>query len=220
MMEAIIEWLYNFCKDTAGEKNGRKFFPWSLPPFSCLFEFNALMNLIPGYNSILTITTAGQVPLLRGANTDINTALALSLISFVFVDFWGIQANRLGFLKQFFNVRTICKVGDKLFHGKLIAGFGDIGFGFLDIYRRVSGIFHSLYQYSSAFTFRLFGNMLGWRNIGTYSVSPVDVWGFGIIPIIYGFEMLIGVMQALIFAGLTLVFASMAVTSHEEEEHT
>jgi len=28
------------------------------------------------------------------------------------------------------------------------------------------------------------------------------------------------VIQALIFAGLTLVFASMAVASHGEEEHT
>ena len=27
MMEAIIEWMYNFCKDVAGESNGRQFFP-------------------------------------------------------------------------------------------------------------------------------------------------------------------------------------------------
>ena len=26
-VEAILEWIYNFCKDIAGEKNGRKFFP-------------------------------------------------------------------------------------------------------------------------------------------------------------------------------------------------
>jgi len=36
----------------------------------------------------------------------------------------------------------------------------------------------------------------------------------------YGLELLIGFIQGLIFAGLTLVFAAMAVTSHEEESHS
>ncbi len=34
----------------------------------------------------------------------------------------------------------------------------------------------------------------------------------------YGLELLVGVLQALIFGGLTLVFATMAVTPHEEAE--
>ena len=34
----------------------------------------------------------------------------------------------------------------------------------------------------------------------------------------YTLELLIGTIQALIFGGLTLVFATMAVTSHEHEE--
>jgi len=35
----------------------------------------------------------------------------------------------------------------------------------------------------------------------------------------YGLELLVGLIQAVIFAGLTVVFAAMAVASHEEEEH-
>ena len=54
MMEAIIEWIYNFCKDVAGERNGRRFFPIIATIF-LFVVFNALMNLIPGYSSILAI---------------------------------------------------------------------------------------------------------------------------------------------------------------------
>jgi F-type H+-transporting ATPase subunit a len=40
---------------------------------------------------------------------------------------------------------------------------------------------------------------------------------FGAVQFIYGFELLIGAVQALVFAGLTLVFATMASTAHEHE---
>ena len=48
----------------------------------------------------------------------------------------------------------------KLFHGKLIAGLGDIGFGFIDT---IVGFLEFLLEFIRiiAFTFRLFGNMLG-----------------------------------------------------------
>jgi F-type H+-transporting ATPase subunit a len=36
---------------------------------------------------------------------------------------------------------------------------------------------------------------------------------------VYGLELFIGFIQALVFSGLTLAFASMAVTSHDEESH-
>jgi F-type H+-transporting ATPase subunit a len=38
-----------------------------------------------------------------------------------------------------------------------------------------------------------------------------------IVPVFYGLELIIGVIQAFIFGGLTLVFATMAITPHSEE---
>jgi len=35
---------------------------------------------------------------------------------------------------------------------------------------------------------------------------------------VYGLELLVGLVQALIFAGLTLVFATVAIASHQQEE--
>jgi F-type H+-transporting ATPase subunit a len=40
------------------------------------------------------------------------------------------------------------------------------------------------------------------------------------VVVFYGLELLVGLVQALIFAGLTLVFVVVAVTPHSEEEHS
>jgi F-type H+-transporting ATPase subunit a len=57
--EFILGWIYNLCKDAAGEKNGRRFFPI----VATLFLFvlvNAWMNLIPGYGAILIRSPAAR----------------------------------------------------------------------------------------------------------------------------------------------------------------
>ena len=213
LMEFIIEWLYNFCKDTAGEKNGRRFFPLVSTIFLFIFV-NALMNLIPGYNSL----TYHGSHLLRGANTDINTAFALASISFVSFTFWGIQANKFSFFKQFFNFGKFFEGWGQVFKGKAKAGCGGIFFGLIDI---VVGFLELLSYFIRliSFTFRLFGNMLGGEILVLVFTFLLVFAGFGIIPIIYSFEIVLSVsIQALIFAGLTLVFSTMAVSSHESEE--
>jgi F-type H+-transporting ATPase subunit a len=42
---------------------------------------------------------------------------------------------------------------------------------------------------------------------------------FVVSIVFYGLELLVGFVQALIFAGLTLAFIHVAVTPHEEEAH-
>jgi F-type H+-transporting ATPase subunit a len=217
-MEAIIEWLYNFCKDVAGEKYGRKFFPLVATIFLYVMV-NAILNLIPGYGSIMAHTEEGLVPLIRGANTDINTALALAIVAFCFIEFWGFKVNKFGYLKKFFNFKRFAQGHKELFTGKVKKGLGDAAFGTIDIIVGFLEFFLEFIRLVS-FTFRLFGNMMGGEILMLVLFFLLIFAGFGAIPVIYGFEMLVGVVQALIFAGLTLVFATMAATSHEEEEHS
>ena len=66
-----------------------------------------------------------------------------------------------------------------------------------------------------SFTFRLFGNMLGGEIL---LLMMLFLMPFLLAVPFYGLELLIGTIQALIFGGLTLVFATMAVTLHEHEE--
>ena len=215
LLESALEWMLNFCIEVAGEKNGRRFFPLITTIFLFVLV-NAWMNLIPGYGSILVHTAQGHsVHLLRGANTDINFPLAVALISFVFVLYHGFRALGLGFLKVWFNFGRFFQGHKKLFTGKVKAGFGDIGMGAIDILvgflELLSYIFRNI-----SFTFRLFGNMTGGEVLILVMIFLVP-WVLA-IPF-YGLELLVGTIQALVFAGLTLVFATVAATPHEGEEH-
>jgi F-type H+-transporting ATPase subunit a len=40
-----------------------------------------------------------------------------------------------------------------------------------------------------------------------------------LVPVLYGLELLIGFIQAIIFGGLTLIFLTVAVQPHGEEAH-
>ncbi|MDE2766286.1 MAG: F0F1 ATP synthase subunit A, partial [Chloroflexota bacterium] len=70
-----------------------------------------------------------------------------------------------------------------------------------------------------SFTFRLFGNMLA-GEIVLFMVTFLVIF---LAPIAFYFlEILVGGVQALIFTGLSLVFAVMAVAphaAHDEEHH-
>jgi len=66
-----------------------------------------------------------------------------------------------------------------------------------------------------SFTFRLFGNMTAGEILLLIAAFLIP-WIFA-LPF-YGLELLVGFVQALIFGGLTLVFLTIAVTHHGEEE--
>ncbi|MBN2076160.1 MAG: F0F1 ATP synthase subunit A [Dehalococcoidales bacterium] len=215
LLESALEWMLNFCIEVAGEKNGRRFFPLVTTIFLFVL-MNAWMNLIPGYGSILLHTGHGHsVHLLRGANTDINFPLAVALISFVFVFYHGFRALGPGFLKVFFNFGRFFQGHKKLFTGKVKAGFGDIGMGAIDIFVGLLELISYIFRIVS-FTFRLFGNMTGGEVLILVMIFLIP-WILA-IPF-YGLELLVGTIQALVFAGLTLVFATVAITPHESEEH-
>ena len=213
IMEEVINWMYNFCKDVAGEKNGRRFFPFVTTIFLFVL-INALMNLVPGFGSI----TYNGAPLIRGANTDINTALALAIMAFVFIEFWGFKNNKFGYLKKFFNFSRGLKGWGQVFTGKIGKGIGNIAMGAIDTFVGFLEFFSELIRIVS-FTFRLFGNMTGGEILILILFFLLGFAGFGAIQVGYLFEILVGVVQALIFSGLTLVFATMAAETHEGE-HT
>ena len=171
---------------------------------------------MPGFGSILISGTEGESAyLLRGANTDINLPLALALISFVFVEYMGISSHGgLGYMKKFIRMGQLSRGIGKLFRGKLRAGFSGLFMGAIDIF---AGALEGLSEFVRilSFTFRLFGNMTG-GEILILTMIFLAPWVVA-LPF-YGLELLVGLVQALIFGALTLVFATIAVTPHESEE--
>ena len=218
LLESALEWMLNFCMDVAGEKNGRRFFP----VITTIFLFvimNSWLSLLPGFGSITrTVVEQGKehvLPLLRGANTDINFTLALALISFVFVEYLGIrQGGGLRYFTKFINVRQFGGGIGQLVRGKLRNGVVGMFMGAIDIFVGVLEGLGELVRIVS-FTFRLFGNMLGGEIL---ILMMLFLMPFVLAVPFYGLEILVGLVQALIFGGLTLVFATMAVTLHEHEE--
>ncbi|MFH1003557.1 MAG: FoF1 ATP synthase subunit a [Chloroflexota bacterium] len=209
--EALLGWLYNFCQRVAGEENGRRFFPVVATIF-LFVAFNAWLSLIPGFGSVVAITGEGPVHLLRGANTDINMPLALALISFVFVEYFGLRSIGLRYLGKFLNFGQLFQGIGHLTRGKLRAGFGSLVIGAIDVFVGLLEALSELVRIIS-FTFRLFGNMTAGEVLLLIAAFLVP-WLFA-IPF-YGLELLVGFVQALIFAGLTLVFLTLAAVAHGE----
>jgi len=208
--EFILGWIYDFCASVAGEKNGRKFFSVICTIFLFVM-FNAWLSLIPGFGSI---EFKGH-ELFRGSNTDLNTPLAIALVSFVFVEYYGLKTLGIKYLRKFANLGGFFGSIGQVFKGKLKKGLTGLFSGFIDIFVGVLETLSELIRIVS-FTFRLFGNMTAGEiliMVAAFLVPMAIGW------MVYGLELFIGFIQALVFSGLTLAFVSMAVTSHEEEAH-
>jgi len=208
--EAGVGWVYNFCQNVAGEKNGRKFFPLVATIF-LFVAFNSWLSLLPGFGSIEILNAEGHhVHLLRGANTDVNVPLALALVSFVFVEFFGLRTLGMRYVGKFINLGPFLRSLGAIFKGKL--RLNDLFIGAIGI---VVGLLEALSEFIRivSFTFRLFGNMTAGEILLLIAAFLIP-WVFA-IPF-YGLELLVGFVQALIFAGLTLVFLTVAVSHHGE----
>ena len=132
------------------------------------------------------------VPFLRGASTDLNTTLAIALVAMTTVQIWGFMTLGFrGYGKRFLDFR---------------GGPFKLFVGILEIFGEIARVV--------SFTFRLFGNMFAGEVllIAMGFLLPL----IGLIPFL-GLELFVGLIQAFIFAMLTLVFGAIAVTPHGEE---
>jgi F-type H+-transporting ATPase subunit a len=216
LAEMAVEALLSFVKSAAGEKHARLLFPAVATIFIYVIT-NAYLALLPFFG---TIGVAGQegefVPLFRSANTDINVPLSIAVMSFIFVEFWGMKSlGAFRYLGEFFNVGQLGRGVKELFTGKIRPAITNIAFGFINLFVGLLEVFSHLIRIVS-FTFRLFGNMTAGEILLLISAFLIPF--IFTIPF-YGLELLIGFIQALIFAGLTLVFGIIAVAPmHEERE--
>ena len=190
VFEHAVEGVYDYVAETLESREmARQYFPLIVTIFRFIWLAN-LMEFIPGIGSILY---HGE-PLLRSVNTDLNTPLALALISFFVIEITGIVA--IGIVKyggKFFN-----------FHSPIDFVVGIIEF-IGELVRVVS------------LSFRLFGNILA----GEVVLAVATYFAPYLLPVpLMMFEIFIGTLQAAIFALLTLFFIKLAITEpHGAEAH-
>ena len=190
--EFILESFYNFAESIAKEKT-KVIFPLTMTIFIFIL-FNNWAGLIPGVGSIgFWEELHGEkvlIPFFRSGSADLNTTLALALISVISIQYYGIK--ELGLFKY----------GSKFINFKSPV---DFFVGILEIISEFSKII--------SFAFRLFGNVFAGEVLLTILAFLIPV--LVTVPFL-GLELFIGFVQALVFAVLTLVFINMAMVSHEQ----
>jgi F-type H+-transporting ATPase subunit a len=212
LAETIVEGLLNFVESIAGKKHTRMLFPGVATIFIYVIS-NAYLALLPFFGTIGIRHEHEFLAIFRAANTDVNVPLSIALMSFFLVESWGMRAIGVShYISEFINVRQLGQGLKELFTGKIKTGPMNIVFGFITLFVGVLEIFSHLTRMLS-FTFRLFGNMTAGEILILVSCFLIPL--VFTIPF-YGLELLIGMIQALIFSGLTLVFGTIAISPHEE----
>ena len=185
-VEAVVEYLYSTTEEVAGSR-APIIFPW-VAIFFIYIALSNLMGLLPGFGTIGFHRAERFVPLLRVSTSDLNVTLALAIVSVFATHTLAIRTTGLGsYLKRFFALNPLL-----LFVGLL-------------------EIVSELTKFLS-FSFRLYGNIsAGEAVLGTMA----NIFAF-VVPIPFlVLEVLVGVIQALIFALLTLAFMTILTEKHE-----
>ena len=207
-LEWLVEGLYNFMVGIIGPHLAKRTF-WF---FASIFLFILSANwvgLVPGVGAIGWghRSDHGFVidqPLFRGANADVNMTLAMALVFFVAWIVWAIrEVGPMGFLKELFAPK-----GESTGVLRVLMVVVFFAAGCLEV---VSILFRPI-----SLSFRLYGNIFAGENL-LEAMSKL-VPGFGwLVPIpFYFLELVMGLVQALVFMLLTAVF-TMLICQHESE---
>jgi F-type H+-transporting ATPase subunit a len=210
--EWIVESLYTFLEGIIGHDLVKRTFWFFATIFIMILACN-WFGLIPGVGSIgWGVPDNGALhhisrPIFRGANADLNMTLAMSMVFFACWVIWALQANGPGgFLLHIFGPK-----GDTTGALKVLMIAVFVLVGVLEV---VSILFRPV-----SLSFRLFGNIFAGENMLEAMATLVPAFGW-LIPIpFYFMELLVGMVQALVFMLLTAVFTLLICQHDEEHEH-
>jgi F-type H+-transporting ATPase subunit a len=189
LFQWVFEGLTNQIRDIIPDpKLARKITPLAISIFFFVL-FNYWMSVIPGVGSI---TFHGH-PLFRAMTADLNFTLGLALVTVVVVQAYAI---------------------------KYLGVFGSAGRYVKNPFKNPIGAFEGLLELIGEFSrglalaLRLFGNAFAGEVLLIIVGILTGYLAAVALPVFMGFELFIGFIQAYVFFVLTLIFTSLAVTSH------
>jgi F-type H+-transporting ATPase subunit a len=229
-IEAILEVINNLTESTAG-KWTKRIFPFfatitllvlvvnwmelipgvdSIGRLEHAEHGNPIEEVIPGSNvyTVLSERDAGAeagheggynlIPYVRVASTDLNFTVALALISVLMTQVMGVRALGASYFKKFINVGGI---------------FSRPAFGLLDFFVGILELVSEISKLLS-FSFRLFGNIFAGSVLLFVIGSLIPVF---VQSMFLGLEFFVGLIQAVVFGMLTMVFMAQATQGHGED---
>jgi F-type H+-transporting ATPase subunit a len=189
IFEFVYEFLSDFGLGIAGAA-GRPYIPIFIGAF-LLVLFDNWIGLVP---------PVGKVDFLRAPSSDVNITIGMALVSFLIFHIEGLRHLGVGgYLGKFFPVYEFRN---------------GIGAGIIAMF---VGLIELMLEFVKPVTLsmRLFGNIYG----GEVALGVITSLTIFILPIaLIGLELMLNAIQALIFSVLTLIFITLAVESHHEEE--
>lgn len=187
--EMMIGGVYDYVHEVLGEKKyADKYFPVIMTIFIFILGINWI-GLVPGVGAFGTYHDGHLTPWLYPGSTDLNITLGLTLVSFFTIEIAGILA-----------------IGTWKYAGKFINLKSPLGFaiGLIELISELARLV--------SFSFRLFGNVFAGKTLLLVTMFFVPY----ILPMpIYAYEIFVGLIQAAVFAILTLFFIKLAL----EEPH-
>lgn len=224
LVEYVIEFLYNQLEEIVGKKIAPNLFPL-LATFFLFILVSNWFGLLPGVGTIgigektgpLTLDAAGHfTPILRPATADLNMTLGMAAV-FMLVWTWITirEVGVWGFLKHTF--------GPKGGLTGLMGMFMALIFFFVGIIELISIAFRPV-----SLSLRLLGNIYAGETLlhtmGTLGKTfGLPAWADYVSQILfplpfYFLEILVGLIQAIVFTLLCAVYVQLS-TAHDEEEH-
>jgi len=240
VVEGLIEGLDNLVKDAAPRRWAETFFPIVATIFLYLVVVNMFSLLTPflgaigpahshykgadpeatGFAGIPSVWLIGGefddlqplhpdephdghadhvviVPFLRAPSSDLNLTLALALITVILTQWFGLRAHGARYLSNFLPLGGLRRKGFATWAIELFVGVLE---GISELARIVS------------FSFRLFGNVFAGEVVLIVISSLVPL---GLLVVFFGLEIFVGLIQAIVFFLLALVFFSVAAGEHE-----
>ena len=203
--EFILETLFEYFDQVTGDRKKTLRF---LPLVGSVFFFILLSNwlgLLPGTGSI----KFGNNFLLRPANTDLNLTVAMALTAVVASHLYGlVTVGIFTHLNKFIQIWPLIK---SFKHGPIaiFTAVIEVGVGIIEIISEMAKVL--------SLSLRLFGNIFAGEVLMTVMSSLVAL----AVPTPFMLlELLVGLIQASVFAMLTLVYLSVLTAKpHEAEEH-
>ncbi len=209
--EVIVDGALNMADTITNDRaKTLKFFPIVFALFLFIL-LNNWMGLLPGIGTVGFIAQHDGhnvlVPFFRGGTADLNTTLALALFAVVGSHIAGVFM--IGFwqhLNKFININAIIEIPKKVLKDPTVILVNPIKafVGLIEIIGEAAKV--------ASLSFRLFGNVFA----GEVLLASMAALVAFLVPIPFMFlELIVGIIQALIFAVLTLVYMSIATTAEE-----
>ena len=209
-MEGVMEFLLGYFDQVTGDrKKSLRFFPLVGTLFLFILVSNWL-GLFPGIGSwYINDPHHGQLPILRGATTDLNLTIAMAVVGVVLSHVIGVTT--IGFYKylnKFIKFQDVWRAVKSKKLMNVFTALIEVGVGFIEVVSEVSKMV--------SLSLRLFGNVFAGEVLLTVIAGILAF--FVPLPFI-ALEILVGLIQATVFAMLVLVYisvATMPIPEHHE----